>query len=182
MNAHTFAGVAHLNQNPKPDFPNIFCVLSLVGNSKWAPTAPVLDAPLRPSCGQPCPDGPSPPSNPHQTPPQNVFRAPIKIYFLHNIEHCCTNFTLLEYFLALLSSRGSQLARDKPMQPIKLDQVHLACRVGPNYGCNPEFLSKKKKSEKKRRKKGERKREKMFAEEKSDRSVPDVSNEYSFTT
>ena len=124
----------------------------------------------------------SPPSNPHQTPPQNVFRAPIKIYFLHNIEHCCTNFTLLEYFLALLSSRGSQLARDKPMQPIKLDQVHLACRVGPNYGCNPEFLSKKKKSEKKRRKKGERKREKMFAEEKSDRSVPDVSNEYSFTT
>ena len=134
MNVHTFAGVAHLHQNPKPDFPNIFCVLSLVGNSKWAPTAPVLDAPLRPSCGQPCLDGPSPPSNPHQTHPQNVFLTPIKIYCLHNIEHCCTNFTLLNYFLALLSSRGSQLARDKPMQPFikKLDQVHMACRVIQN--------------------------------------------------
>ena len=102
MNAHTFARVAHMNKNPKPDFPNIFCVLSLVGNSKWAPTAPVLDAPLRPSCGQPCLDGPSPPSNPHQTPPQNVFRAPIKIYFLHNIKHCCTNFFFLNYFLATI--------------------------------------------------------------------------------
>ena len=138
MNVHTFAGVAHLNQNPKPDFPNIFCVLSLVGNSKWAPTAPVLDAPLRPSCGQPCLDGPSPPSNPHQTHPQNVFLTPIKIYCLHNIEHCCTNFTLLNYFLALLSSRGSQLARDKPMPPFIKKTRPSALGVS----SNPESRSK----------------------------------------
>ena len=26
--------------------------------------------------------------------------------------------------------------------------MHLACQVGPNYGCNPKFLGKKTKSEK----------------------------------
>ena len=100
MNAHTFARVAHLHQNPKPDFPNIFCVLSLVGNSKWAPTAPVLDAPLRPSCGQPCPNGPSPPSNPHQTHPQNVFLTPHQNIFSTQHRTLLHQVLLLELFFS----------------------------------------------------------------------------------
>ena len=50
--------------------------------------------------------------------------------------------------------------------------MHLACQVGPNYGCNPKFLGKKTKSEKnisffcegKEEQRGERK--KIFGEGK----------------